>query len=123
MAAAAVHIVDGGVARSDLSGRVSRFYGVPVHTVDSCSLARERNPRPLPRVENCGWGGRRRGGTRSMGACAVVPRRDVDIGKTRMLSCVGFLVSPRDRGSWSLLVRRLAGRPQAAARYTAAGVR
>ena len=95
MAEAAVHSVDGGVARSPVRGTMFRCYSVPVHTVDSCSRAR----------------GRKSGRAR-------------DVEKSRMLPCVGCLVSPRDRGSWSLLVRSLAGqRPQAAARYTAAGVR
>ena len=95
MAEAAVHIVDGGGARRHVSGTVFRFCSVPVHTVGSCSRARGRNPD-----------------------------RGADLGKSLMLSCVGCLVSTRDRGSCSLLVRRLAGhRPQAAARYTAAGGR
>ena len=95
MAEAAVHIVDGGVVRSHVRGTVFRCCRVPVHTVGSCSRARGRNSG-----------------------------RALDLEKSRMLPCVGCLVSPRDRGSWSLLLRRLAGhRPQAAARYTAAGVR
>ena len=95
MAEAAVHIVDGGVARCHVSGTVVRFRSVPVHTVGSCSRARSRNSD-----------------------------RDPDVRKSLMLPCVGWLVSFRDRRSCSLLVRRLPGhRPQAAARYTAAGVR
>ncbi len=95
MAEAAVHIVDGEVARRHVSGTVFRFGRVPVHTVGSCSRARGSNLH-----------------------------RDVDVEKSLMLPCVGCLVSLRDRGSWSLLVRRRAGDPpQAAARYTDAGVR
>jgi hypothetical protein len=95
LAEAAVHIVDGGVARSHLSGGVFRSCYVPVHTVGSCSRARGRNSE-----------------------------RDLDLRKSLMLPCVGCLVSPRDRGSWGFLVRRLLGhRSHAAARYTAAGVR
>jgi hypothetical protein len=95
MAEAAVHSVDGGVARSQVRGRVFRSCRVPVHTVGSCSSARGRNSE-----------------------------RGVNLEKSRMLSCVGCLVSLRERGFWSFLVRRLAGhRSQAAARYTAAGVR
>jgi hypothetical protein len=95
MAEAAVHGVDGRVARRLVSGLVFRCCSVPVHAVDSCSRVRGRNSA-----------------------------RDVDSKKSRMLPCVGCLLSPRDRRSWSLLVRRLPERrPQAAARYTAAGVR
>jgi hypothetical protein len=95
MAEAAVHIVDGGVARRHVSGRMFRSCAAPVHTVGSCSRARGRNLH-----------------------------RDVDVKKSLMLPCGGCLVALRDRGSWSLLVRRLVGhRSQAAARYTAAGVR
>ena len=95
LAEVAVHIVDGGVTRRHVCGTGFRSGRVPVHTVGSCSRARGSNPG-----------------------------RDVDLRKSRMLPYVGTLVSPRDRRSWSLLVRRLPGhRPQAAARYTAAGVR
>ena len=95
LAEAAVHFVDGGEVRSHVSGTVFRLGSVPVHTVGSCSRARGRHRD-----------------------------RDRDVGKSLMLPCGGCLVSPRDRRSWSLLVRRLAGHcPQAAARYTAAGVR
>jgi hypothetical protein len=95
MAEAAVHIVDGEVAPRTRSGAEVRFHRVPVHTVGSGSGARGRNP----------------GG-------------DVAWGENPMLPYEGCLVSPRDRGSWSLLERRLGShRLHAATRYTAAGVR
>ena len=43
MAEAAVHIVDGEVARRNAKDKPFRFTSVPVHTVGSCSDARRRN--------------------------------------------------------------------------------
>ncbi len=95
MAEAAVHSVDGGGVRSHVSDRMVRYGCGPVHIVGSCSHARGRNSG-----------------------------RAVGVEENRMSSYVGRSVPIPLRGSWSLLVRRLSDhRPQAAARYTAAGVR
>ena len=95
LAQAAVHIVDGELEARFVGGTRCRVGCLPVHTVGSCSRVRGRK-----------WG------------------RPIDCEKTRMRPCVGSLVPPRDRGSCSLLARRFSAHgPQAAARYTAAGVR